>query len=148
MDKANCAKMEKRFSIDKVVCSSRDYDEYLRMFDLDENDLGSGRILDCAAGAASFTAELLEHGHDAVATDVLYGINPDILEKKCESDLSKIMESLSRVQDMYIWDYFKNPDELRKHRMTTFRAFIKDYRRGMGDRYIKSELSGLPLPRQ
>jgi len=145
VDKANCAKMEKRFSIDKVVCSSRGYDEYLRMFDLDENDLGSGRILDCAAGAASFTAELLERGHDAVATDVLYDIDPDMLEKKCESDLSSIMESLSKVQDMYIWSYFKDPNEQRKRRTANYRKFIQDYRKRMGDRYIKSTLPNLPF---
>ncbi len=138
-------KKEKRFNIDKVVCSSRGYDEYLRMFDLDENDLGSGRILDCAAGAASFTAELLERGHDAVATDVLYDIDPDMLEKKCESDLSSIMESLSKVQDMYIWSYFKDPNEQRKRRTANYRKFIQDYRKRMGDRYIKSTQPNLPF---
>ncbi len=146
MDKANCAKMGKRFSIDKVVCSSRGYDEYLKMFDLYENDLESGRILDCAAGAASFTAELLEHGYDAVATDILYDTDPDILEKRCESDLSKIMGSSSKVQDMYIWDYFKDPNEQRERRTTNYRKFIKDYCKTMGDRYIKSTLPSLPFP--
>lgn len=139
-------KMEKRFGIDKLVCSSRSYDEYLRMFALDENGLESSKILDCAAGAASFTAALLGHGHDAVATDILYDIDPDILEKKCESDLLKIMESLSKVQDMYIWDYFKDPNEQRKCRTANYRKFIESYCERMGDRYIKSVLPNLPFP--
>jgi len=46
---------------------------------------------------------------------------------------------------MYVWDYFRNPDELKKHRTATYRAFIADYRRGRGDRYIKSELPDLPF---
>ena len=138
-------KMEKRFRIERIMCSCRSYDEYLRMFDIDENDLKSRKILDCAAGAASFTAELLEHGHEAVATDILYDIDPDTLEKKCRSDLSKILEEESKEQDMYIYDYFKDLDEQRRHRTASYQRFIKSCRKRIGDRYIKSELPGLPF---
>ncbi len=88
-------KMEKRFRVERITCSCRSYDEYLRMFDIDENDLKSRKILDYGAGAASFTAELLENGHDAVATDILYDIDPDTLEWKCKSGLSRVLEEES-----------------------------------------------------
>ena len=77
------------------------------MFDLDNNDMKpSKRTLDYAAGAASFTAKLLEQGGDAIATDILYDIPPDALNKKYKSDLSRILEEESRELDMYVWDYF------------------------------------------
>jgi len=43
--------------LDRVVFIGRTYFEYVRMFDLDEALLRSGRVLDCAAGPSSFTAD-------------------------------------------------------------------------------------------
>jgi len=137
--------MEKKFNIDKIVFVGRNYDEYMKMFELHLSYLKNKRILDCAAGASSFTTELFKKGYDAIATDVLYDVDPYALEKKCENELSKVMQALSGVEDMYVWDYFKNPDELRKHRMTTYQAFINHYRKEKGNKYIKSELPKLPF---
>lgn len=137
--------MEKKFDIDKIVFIGRSYDEYMKMFDLSLDCLKNKRILDCAAGASSFTSKLSTLGYDVIATDVLYDIDPDVLEEKCENDLSKVMHTLSGVEDMYVWNYFKTPDELRKHRMATYQAFIKHYKNERSNKYIKSELPKLPF---
>jgi hypothetical protein len=137
--------MEKKFNIDKIVFIGRSYDEYMKMFDLDLNYLKEERILDCPAGASSFTAKLSNNGYNVMATDILYGIDPDALEKKCQADLSKVMQSLSGVEGMYIWNYFRTPDELKKHRMAAYQTFINHYWKEMGNKYIKSELPKLPF---
>ena len=41
--------------------------EYLKMFDLSSEELAGGKILDCAAGASSFTAEMSKRGFDVTA---------------------------------------------------------------------------------
>jgi len=137
--------MEKKFNIDKIVFVGRSYDEYMKMFDLSLDYLKNKRILDCAAGASSFTAELSTKGYDVIATDVLYDTDPDVLEEKCEKDLSNVMQTLFGVEDMYVWNYFKTPDELRKHRMVTYQAFINHYRNERSNKYIKSKLPKLPF---
>ena len=137
--------MEKKFSIDKIVVVGRSYDEYMKMFNLSLNYLKNKRILDCAAGASSFTAELSTKGYNVIATDVLYDIDPDVLEEKCENDLSKVMQTLFGVEDMYVWNFFKTPDELRKHRMATYQTFIKHYKNERSNKYIKSGLPKLPF---
>ena len=37
------------------------------MFNLDKKDIVNGKILDCAAGASSFTAEMSKKGYDITA---------------------------------------------------------------------------------
>lgn len=138
-------KTGKKFDIDRVVFIGRSYDEYLKMFDLDKENLSGESVLDCPAGASSFTAESSNRRYDVLATDILYDINPDFLERKCEEDLSKTMKSMVGVEDLYIWNYFKGLDELRRHRMATYKRFIEDYRTEMGKKYIKSELPKLPF---
>lgn len=137
--------MEKKFNIDKIVFIGRSYYEYMKMFDLSLNYLKNKRILDCAAGASSFTTELSTKGYDVIATDVLYDTDPDVLEEKCENDLSKVMQAFFGVEDMYVWNYFKTPDELRKHRMAAYQAFINHYRKERSNKYIKSKLPKLPF---
>ncbi|MDH7552616.1 MAG: hypothetical protein QHH74_03045 [Spirochaetota bacterium] len=115
------------------------------MFDLDVNYLKGKKILDCPAGASSFTAELSKYGYNVVATNIFYDNDPDILKKKCKVELSKVMQALSKVEDMYIWKYFRAPAQLKECRMTTYLKFIKHYRREKGNRYIKSELTKFPF---
>ncbi len=51
----------------------RSYEEYLQMFDLNEDFLKDQRILDIAAGASSFTPRLSNKGYKIAAVDILYG---------------------------------------------------------------------------
>jgi ubiquinone/menaquinone biosynthesis C-methylase UbiE len=138
-------KMEKKFNLDRIVFVGRSYDEYMKMFDLDLKYLKNKKILDCPAGASSFTAELSRRGYDVIASDILYNTDPSSLEKKCENDLSKIMQALSGNEDMYIWKYFRTPGELKKHRITIYQTFIRHYRSGKYNRYNRAELPNLPF---
>ena len=51
----------------------------LKMFNLTKKDLIKGKILDCAAGSSSFTAEMSKRGYNVMALDILYNEDPDIL---------------------------------------------------------------------
>ena len=52
------------------------------MFNLSIKDLVNGKILDCAAGASSFTAEMSKKGYEVIALDILYDEDPDVLRHK------------------------------------------------------------------
>lgn len=134
-----------KFNIDRIAFIGRSFNEYMKIFDLNENCLKNRRILDCPSGASSFTAIASRKGYDVTASDILYGIAPDKLEERCERDVQKIRQSLSGIEDMFVWEYFKNPDELLKHRIVTYKTFISDYRKKIKNRYIKAELPGLPF---
>jgi len=51
-----------------VLVTSRSYQEYAAMFDLDPAGIG-GAVVDCCAGASSFVAELAERGGAGIAAD-------------------------------------------------------------------------------
>lgn len=138
-------KKKKKFYIDKIAFIGRSYDEYMKMFDLDLNYLMNKKILDCAAGASSFTSEISNMGLNGIATDILYDNETDVLEKKFKNDLLKVLKAFSGVDDLYVWDYFKTPNKLRNHRIYTYQTFMNHYRKEKHSKYIKSELPKLPF---
>ena len=48
--------VEGKLELERIVFIGRTFEEYLQMFKLKEADLVGRRILDCPAGACSFTA--------------------------------------------------------------------------------------------
>ncbi len=104
----------------------------------------SGSILDCAAGPASFNAELTAGGHEVTSCDPLYR--------------STAVEILSRVQDAYdtmvanvrtahhefVWREFSSPEELGEARMAAMETFLDDFPRGTAEgRYLDLSLPHL-----
>ena len=59
------------FSLDKVVPWGRSFEEYVKMFNLSDDDL-KRRILGCGDGPASFNASLTERGGNVVYIDPIY----------------------------------------------------------------------------
>ena len=91
--------------IEGPIFIGRTWSEYLKMFDLKEDDLVNGRILDCAAGASSFTAEMTKQGYDVVAVDILYNEDPDELIDKYRSHMEVLIDGLTSV-DSFVWNFF------------------------------------------
>ncbi|HEX5851179.1 MAG TPA: hypothetical protein VFY59_18420 [Rubrobacter sp.] len=104
----------------------------------------SGSILDCAAGPASFNAELTAGGHEVTSCDPLYR--------------STAVEILSRVQDAYdtmvanvrtahhefVWREFSSPEDLGEARMAAMETFLDDFPRGTAEgRYLDLSLPHL-----
>ena len=118
--------------------------EYLKMFDLSSEDLVGWKILDCAAGASSFTAEMSKRGFDVTAVDILYNEDPDVLCDKCRDHMKILVEGLGSV-DHFVWCFFKDLEDLKDQRNQACREFIIDYRNQMGRKYIAADLTRLPF---
>ncbi|KGE16574.1 methyltransferase domain-containing protein [Paenibacillus wynnii] len=135
---------EPKLDLDRIVFIGRTFDEYMRMFDLRQEELTGRRILDCPAGACSFIAKANPLGADATAADIAYFHSPEILAQKGLQDIEHAMYQLDKVQDNFVWEYFKSIDGLRKIRIEALTDSIQD-RRSASERYIPAVLPELPF---
>jgi hypothetical protein len=130
--------------IEGPIFIGRTWKEYMKMFNLKGEDLFNGRILDCAAGASSFTAEMSKQGYDVTALDILYNEDLDVLYDKYHDHMEVLIEGLASVNS-FVWNFFSDVEDLKDKRDHAFRKFIKDYRTH-NERYIKADLTNLPFP--
>lgn len=114
------------------------------MFNLKEADLVGGRILDCPAGACSFTAISNELGSDVTAADIAYYYATDELAEKGVQDIEHAMSELDKVQGNFVWDYFKSIEDLTQARSKALNDNIKDQRQ-TPERYVPVVLPDLPF---
>ena len=49
------------------------------------------------------------------------------------------------MEGHFVWSFFQDMNQLREHRMKVCRDFSQDYRAGIGERYIKADLTSLPF---
>ncbi len=136
-----------KVNIDRIAFIGRTYAEYMRLFDLDETTLRQGSILDCPAGAASFTAEASKSGIDATACDILYGSELENLIEKGRKDIEHIYDKVKEVPRMFTWNYYKDIDNLISQREKALEIFATDFKRGSDEgRYKYGKLPELPYP--
>ncbi len=127
------------------ILTARSFFEYVKMFNLDLDLLKNKNILDCAAGASSFTALMTSKGYKVKALDLLYDKEYQFLKEMCEYHLDVLIKSLSSLKNHFIWDYFKDLDELKKHRLEAQNQFLEDYKIYKGEKYIKANLTDIPF---
>jgi SAM-dependent methyltransferase len=130
--------------IEGPIFIGRTWKEYMKMFNLKGEDLFNGKILDCASGASSFTAEMSKQGYDVTALDILYDKDPDVLDDKYHDHMEVLIEGLASVNS-FVWNFFSDVQDLKDKRDEAFREFIEDYRTN-NERYIKADLTNLPFP--
>ncbi|TAN44209.1 MAG: SAM-dependent methyltransferase [Nitrospirae bacterium] len=139
--------MRDSLDIDRIAFFGRTYREYLDMFGLNEDVLRKGRILDCPAGASSFTVEARAKGINATATDILYGLDADTLLQKGRKDIGHVFEKFDEVAHLYVWNYYKSKDEVMAVRTKALELFTADFSAGKEeDRYVRAELPHLSFP--
>ncbi|GGJ07199.1 hypothetical protein GCM10010885_15430 [Alicyclobacillus cellulosilyticus] len=114
------------------------------MFDLTEDDLRGRAVLDCPAGACSFTAVARAHGVNAIAADIAYDHSVDELERKGREDIEHTMEAVQRAAERYRWEIFRDVDHLRQARMEALAACVADMRQHPS-RYVPVVLPDLPF---
>ena len=114
------------------------------MFDLSSDELTGGKILDCAAGASSFTAEMNRRGFDVTAVDLLYNEDADVLCDRCREHMEILVEGLGSV-DHFIWSFFSDLQDLKLQRNQACIEFIHDYLKNKGKKYIAADLTSLPF---
>ena len=130
--------------VEGPIFIGRTWTEYIKMFNLDPENIAGEKILDCAAGASSFTAMMSKKGFDIKAVDIIYNETPDALSAKCEEHLELLVEGLKSV-DHFVWGFFSDVEDLKKQRNNACREFIEDYRKYKGQRYIGADLKSLPF---
>ncbi|MDB4868021.1 MAG: SAM-dependent methyltransferase [Cohnella sp.] len=138
------SKSEIKLDIARIVFIGRTFDEYMSMFNLRKEDLIGQKILDCPAGACSFTAIANQLGADVTATDIAYFHDVESLEEKGFHDVEHAMEQMEKVQSNYIWDYFKSVKVLSNHRTQALSDCISHMKQSPSC-YIPSILPALPF---
>lgn len=115
------------------------------MFNLSKEELMGKQILDCPAGACSFTAIGNKLKMDITACDIAYDHPYKELEKKGLEDLEHAIFHIEKAKRNYIWKYFGSVDDLKRIRLTALNDCIKDMEESQGERYIPVMLPQLPF---
>ncbi|MBP2110577.1 methyltransferase domain-containing protein [Paenibacillus silagei] len=135
---------EIKLDLSRIVFIGRTFEEYKSMFNLTQRELKGRSILDCPAGACSFTAHANKQGADVTATDIAYFHDYEDLHTKGLKDLEHAMTKMESAQTNYVWDYFQSVDELKQHRSRALTDCAEDMKNHPG-RYIASALPSLPF---
>jgi hypothetical protein len=129
----------------EIVPWGRSFDEYRRMFGLTGADL-SGRILGCGDGPASFNAEATARGGAVVSCDPLYAFTAEDIRRRVEETYETVIAQVKRHPERFVWDIFRDPDELGRCRLDAMRRFLEDFERGRREgRYLVASLPDLPF---
>lgn len=104
------------------------------------------RILDCAGGPSSFTAEASRLGNLVVAADPLYGLSKDEIKARIEKSRQAMAAGLRRAVHRFVWDAYSTPEVLEATRLSAMKHFLEDYEEGLAEgRYIEAALPDLPF---
>lgn len=138
------SRAEAKLDLSRIVFIGRTFEEYMLMFNLSKEELAGRTILDCPAGACSFTAIANQHGADVTAVDIAYFHPFDQLAAKGAEDTEHAMLSMEKAHSNYKWDYFKSKEGLRTHRLQALTDCTKDMKISPS-RYVPAVLPELPF---
>jgi hypothetical protein len=131
--------------LDEVVPWGRSAREYGAMFALTAADLDR-RILDCAGGPSSFTAEMTEQGKQVISCDPLYQWSAAEISDRIDETYPRMNALNEAEKDHFLWHEYGSPEQLGQLRMGTMRRFLEDYPAGREQgRYIVGALPILPF---
>lgn len=129
-----------------VAMTCRSYEEYLRMFDLQQEDLARGEILDVAAGGSSFTAEVNERGFSATAVDPRYGAGIEQWISEAAEEIETSTAKIAKIQEHFDWSYYGSVENHRAGREASIERFKADVLRNENKQiYIDGKLPELPF---
>src|SRR5437763_453927 len=112
--------------LSEIVPWGRSFEEYRLMFGLTGSDL-SGRTLGCGDGPASFNAEAAAAGLAVVSCDPIYALAPEEICLRVERGYTAVMSQVKLHPERFVWDYFRDPDDLGRHRLAALRLFLDDF---------------------
>ena len=131
--------------LNEIVPWGRSLDEYRRMFALQPADL-SRTMLGCGDGPASFNAEATALGYRIVSCDPIYVFTADEIAARVQTCYDTIIEQVRHDSSRYLWNLFRDADELGRHRLATMNSFLADYEHGRSaGRYVAAALPALPF---
>ncbi|WP_372010642.1 class I SAM-dependent methyltransferase [Paenibacillus chitinolyticus] len=129
-----------------VAMTCRNFEEYVRMFDLEPEKLRGKRVLDTGAGASAFTAEASRREIEARAADPLYAMGPSEIEGLGLEEIDRFIAKLTERRHMYNWDFYEGPELLKELRKKSFADFAADYANPASreEKYAAASLPELP----
>lgn len=133
-----------KLDLERIVFIGRTFEEYLDMFSLSAEELQGKKILDCPAGACSFTAVGNKLGLDVTACDIAYYHSCEDLKNKGLQDIEHAMHNMEKAKSNYIWNYFEDVEGLKKHRLRALQDCTDDMKK-FNERYIPVTLPSLPF---
>jgi hypothetical protein len=110
-----------------VAMTCRSYEEYVRMFVLEEPQLASAIVLDVAGGASSFAAAAAVRGSRVTAVDPLYRMTVQEIAAYGREEIEVSTAKLATVADCYRWDYYGGLERHRANRELSLELFLADY---------------------
>lgn len=138
------------FTLPKTHFFGRDLAEYRRLFALrDDHELRPGaRVLDVAAGPASFSAEAAARGVRAVAVDPCYGSRPETLAVLAREDHARVAAQMRAKPGLLRpgAESFPDLETAIAARRAAADRFLTDYETGfVQGRYVGAALPSLPF---
>ncbi|MGB3310308.1 MAG: hypothetical protein WBG32_09275 [Nodosilinea sp.] len=129
--------------LDDVVPWGRTLEEYRAMFDLSESDLNT-KMLGCGDGPASFNAEMTRLGYSVVSIDPIYQFPAEQIEQRVRATYEPIISQVKQNSSHYVWQSFKDADQLGQARLQAMETFLLDYGSGRAaGRYLNQSLPSL-----
>lgn len=122
-------KQSTKLDIDRIIFIGRTFDEYVDMFNLQIENLKNKKILDCPAGACSFTALGRNNAFEVQACDIAYTFKTNDLYNKGKQDVEHAIEKMELSKSNYNWSYFKNTSDLKTHRLQALEDCTEDMKK-------------------
>jgi SAM-dependent methyltransferase len=126
-----------------VLVTSRSYQEYAAMFDLDDAAVG-GRVVDCCAGASSFVAELAARGGAGIAVDPVYASGLDAVRRSAAESLVAGTTIVSDHAGQFVWHWYGSRERRARMRAAAAELFLDDIA-NRPSAYVAGALPHLPL---
>ncbi len=137
--------MAGEFKLEDVLPWGRNKAEYTAFFDLASLALDT-RILDCAGGPASFTAEMTEKGYRVTSVDPLYQFAADDIAGQVAATREKMQAGLCAALHRFVFTWHGSIKQHDQVRMAAVRRFLDDFEAGKrAGRYRTAALPDLPF---
>jgi len=130
------------FSIPCVAFFGRTFDEYMRMFAIDEAFLRGKRVLDCPSGPDGFVADSATRGLDVIGCDPMFNLEPEAAHARAKKDIEETLAVAIGNPDS---PRFKDPDAFVRTKYEALARFVSDFAVGRGTRYVAASLPTLPF---
>jgi hypothetical protein len=128
----------------QVAVTPRPLPDYRDMFVLTDDELLSGPLLDCPAGASPFGAQVRRLGGEVVSVDPAYAA-PDELLARASADVERVVAWQRSTPGGFDWSYLGSPDDVRERWVDALADFAADF--AVDDsRYVSAALPDLPFP--
>ncbi len=128
----------------QTMMSARPLSEYRAMFELTDDDLLAGPVLDCPGGGASFAAEARALGADVLSVDPLYAATPAELADRTLLDTHRSSDFIGENLERYVWTFFRSQGHHLEHRRGGAQLFAQDIV-AHPEHYVAAELPELPF---